>query len=170
VALQLRMIQSRIDTDPALAKQLVTSASEELSKSLEELRELARGIHPSVLNHGLKAALDSLASRSGVPTTVSFEPRSACPSRWSSLPTSSPARRWPTSHDMPRRPRRRCGSRAATGWRSSRSRTTASAAPRVGRQRAPGPGRPGRRARRHAAHPQPPGAGTVVTAELPCAS
>jgi signal transduction histidine kinase len=36
------------------------------------LRELARGLHPSVLNHGLKAALDSLASRSGVPTTVSF--------------------------------------------------------------------------------------------------
>ncbi len=38
-----------------------TSAGEELSKSLEELRELARGIHPSVLNHGLKAALGSLA-------------------------------------------------------------------------------------------------------------
>ena len=73
VALQLQMIQSRIDTDPALAKRLATSASEELSKSLEELRELARGIHPSVLNHGLKAALDSLASRSGVPTTVSFQ-------------------------------------------------------------------------------------------------
>jgi signal transduction histidine kinase len=73
VALQLRMIQSRIDTDPALAKRLVTSASDQLSKSLEELRELARGIHPSVLNHGLKAALTSLASRSGVPTAVSFQ-------------------------------------------------------------------------------------------------
>jgi signal transduction histidine kinase len=72
VALQLRMIQRRIDTDPALAKRLVASAGEELSKSLEDLRELARGLHPSVLNHGLKAALDSLASRSGVPTTVSF--------------------------------------------------------------------------------------------------
>src|SRR3954466_8878914 len=73
VALQLQMIQRRIPTDPALAQRLVTSASEELSKSLEELRELARGIHPSVLNHGLKAALGSLASRSGVPTTVSFQ-------------------------------------------------------------------------------------------------
>src|SRR4051812_18369985 len=73
VALQLRMIQSRIRADPALAERLVTSASEELSKSLEELRELARGIHPSVLNHGLKAALDTLASRSGVATTVSFQ-------------------------------------------------------------------------------------------------
>src|SRR3954471_6445578 len=73
VALQLRMIQRSIDTDPALAKRLATSAGDQLSKSLEELRELARGIHPSVLNHGLKAALDSLASRSGVPTAVSFQ-------------------------------------------------------------------------------------------------
>jgi signal transduction histidine kinase len=52
---------------------MVTTAGEELSTALEELRELARGIHPSVLNHGLKAALDSLASRSGIPTTVSFQ-------------------------------------------------------------------------------------------------
>src|SRR6185295_1034527 len=73
VALQLRMIQSRIRTDPELVERLATSAGEELSKSLEELRELARGIHPSVLNHGLKAALGSLASRSGVPTTLSFQ-------------------------------------------------------------------------------------------------
>ena len=73
VALQLRMIQTRLETDPASAKALVASAGEELSRALEELRELARGIHPSVLNHGLKAALRSLASRSGVPTTVSFE-------------------------------------------------------------------------------------------------
>src|SRR5215207_3087210 len=57
VALQLRMIQRQIRTDPAGAERLVTSAGEELSRSLEELRELARGIHPSVLNHGLKAEL-----------------------------------------------------------------------------------------------------------------
>src|SRR3954469_20659685 len=79
VALQLRMIERRIDTDPAVAKRMVTSAGEELSKSLEDLRELARGLHPSVLNHGLKAALDSLASRSGVPTTVSFDATARLP-------------------------------------------------------------------------------------------
>jgi signal transduction histidine kinase len=72
VALQLRMIQRRVGDDPALVEQL-QSAGDELSTSLEELRELARGIHPAVLNHGLKAALDSLASRAGVRTTVSFE-------------------------------------------------------------------------------------------------
>src|SRR3954471_4505677 len=79
VALQLRMIERRIDTDPAVAKRMVTSAGEELSKSLEDLRELARGLHPSVLNHGLKAALDSLASRSVVPTTVSFNATARLP-------------------------------------------------------------------------------------------
>jgi signal transduction histidine kinase len=77
VALQLRMIQSRIREDPALAEELVSSAATELSQSLEELRELARGIHPAVLNHGLRAALKSLASRASVPTTIAFE----CPER-----------------------------------------------------------------------------------------
>src|SRR3954452_8885794 len=71
VALQLRMIQNRARTDPALAEQ-VKLAADELSLSLEELRELARGIHPALLNHGLKAALASLASRAPVTTTASF--------------------------------------------------------------------------------------------------
>jgi signal transduction histidine kinase len=72
VALQLRMIQSRVREDPAL-EQLVSAATDEVSQSLEELRELARGIHPAVLNHGLQAALKSLATRASVPTSVSFE-------------------------------------------------------------------------------------------------
>src|SRR6185312_11354816 len=73
VALQLRMARGRVRSDPALAEQLLEAAGDELSQSLEELRELARGIHPAVLNHGLKAALDSLASRASVPTAVSFQ-------------------------------------------------------------------------------------------------
>jgi signal transduction histidine kinase len=72
VALRLRMLQSRAGDDPALADGL-RAAGDELSQALEELRELARGIHPAVLNHGLKAALESLASRSSVATSVSFE-------------------------------------------------------------------------------------------------
>src|SRR4051794_12374526 len=72
VALQLQMIQRHAHTDPALVERLARSARDELSQSLQELRELARGLHPAVLNHGLKAALGSLASRATVPTTVSF--------------------------------------------------------------------------------------------------
>jgi signal transduction histidine kinase len=72
VALQLRMIERRVHDEPELAE-AIKAAGDELSQSLEELRELARGIHPAVLNHGLKAALDSLASRASVPTAVSFQ-------------------------------------------------------------------------------------------------
>jgi signal transduction histidine kinase len=73
IALQLRMIQADIRRDPAAAEQLVTAASGQLAASLEELRELARGIHPAALDHGLASALDSLASRSTVPTAVSCD-------------------------------------------------------------------------------------------------
>jgi signal transduction histidine kinase len=72
IALQLRLLQRRVSHDPS-TEQLVTSASDELARSLAELRELARGIHPAVLEHGLAPALDSLAIRSPVHTTVSCE-------------------------------------------------------------------------------------------------
>ena len=70
LAMQLRLIQADIRRDPAAAEALVTTASDELAQSLQELRELARGIHPAILNYGLPSALDSLATRSPVPTAV----------------------------------------------------------------------------------------------------
>jgi signal transduction histidine kinase len=72
LSLQLRLLQGRVGDDPS-AQELVSTASTELAQSLAELRELARGIHPAVLNHGLAAALESLAARSPVATTVSYE-------------------------------------------------------------------------------------------------
>jgi signal transduction histidine kinase len=73
LAMQLRLIQADIRRDPASAEALVTSASGELAESLAELRELARGIHPAVLAYGLCTALESLATRSPVPTAVSWD-------------------------------------------------------------------------------------------------
>jgi signal transduction histidine kinase len=67
-----------VGDDPS-ARALVSTASSELAESLAELRELARGIHPAVLNHGLAAALDSLAARSPVPTTVTYEANGPLP-------------------------------------------------------------------------------------------
>ena len=81
IALQLRLLKGRIRGDPEMAEQLLTTASDELALSLSELRELARGIHPAVLERGLAPALDSLASRSTVPTTVSFETSERLPER-----------------------------------------------------------------------------------------
>ena len=73
ISMQLRLIQADIRRDPASAEQLVTAASGELAQSLEELRELARGIHPAALDHGLAPALESLAARSTVPTAVTYD-------------------------------------------------------------------------------------------------
>src|SRR5215218_4971931 len=70
LALQLRLIQAHIRRDPSSAEALVTTASDQLAQSLGELRELARGIHPAVLEHGIASALESLAARSTVPTVV----------------------------------------------------------------------------------------------------
>jgi signal transduction histidine kinase len=78
IALQLRILQHRVGDDPSAAE-LVSTATEELSRSLEELRELARGLHPAVLEHGLGAALQALATRSPVPTTVSCDTGGALP-------------------------------------------------------------------------------------------
>jgi signal transduction histidine kinase len=73
LSMQLRLLQGSIREDPSAAEQLVDTASDELAHSLDELRELARGIHPAVLDHGLDAALESLAARSPVPASVCFE-------------------------------------------------------------------------------------------------
>jgi signal transduction histidine kinase len=52
----------------------------ELSAALGELRELARGIHPSVLTeHGLKAALEALATRAALPVELATLPDERLP-------------------------------------------------------------------------------------------
>ncbi len=70
LALQLSLIRREIHRDPKEAEELISSASEELARSLAELRELARGIHPAALEHGLDVALEALAQRAAVPTSV----------------------------------------------------------------------------------------------------
>ena len=79
LAMQLRLIQHELHSDPAAAEQLVTNASQELALSLEELRELARGIHPAVLDHGLEPALQTLAGQATVPTEVAYAGGSGLP-------------------------------------------------------------------------------------------
>jgi signal transduction histidine kinase len=73
LALQLRMIRSDIRSDPDQAEQRAATASDELAHSLQELRELARGIHPATLDQGLASALESLATRSTVATAVTCD-------------------------------------------------------------------------------------------------
>jgi len=51
VALQLRLLQKRVHGDTT-AEELASGAGEQLQYSLQELRELARGLHPAVLEQG----------------------------------------------------------------------------------------------------------------------
>ncbi len=70
LALSLRLLQSSLEEGSEAAKEL-EAARGELDQALAELRELARGIHPSVLtDRGLEAALAGLANRSPVPVDL----------------------------------------------------------------------------------------------------
>jgi signal transduction histidine kinase len=81
IALSLRILRSRIDGDPDAVREL-DSARSELDEALDELRELARGIHPSVLtDRGLDAALDGLARRAPLPVEVAETPAGRLPDR-----------------------------------------------------------------------------------------
>ena len=71
LSLSLRLAQARVRDDPDEAEELLESSREELTHALEELRELARGIHPAVLtDRGLEAALDALAARAPLPVEI----------------------------------------------------------------------------------------------------
>jgi signal transduction histidine kinase len=71
VSIAIRLANAKVEADPKAASELLTSASDELGLALEELRELARGIHPAILtDRGLGAALEALAGRSPVPVEL----------------------------------------------------------------------------------------------------
>jgi signal transduction histidine kinase len=75
LALELRSAQRKMgeEADPELER-LLSSTADELQVAVEELRELARGIHPAVLTEsGLTAALESLATRLPLPVIVEAE-------------------------------------------------------------------------------------------------
>jgi signal transduction histidine kinase len=70
LALNLRMLESSLEPDSEAARELAEVRSQ-LDETLAELRDLARGIHPSVLtDRGLEAALSGLVSRSPVPVDL----------------------------------------------------------------------------------------------------
>lgn len=64
VLLHLRMAQECMREDPAAAEALLEGVGEDLKRALEDLQELARGLHPAILtDRGLVPALQSLANR-----------------------------------------------------------------------------------------------------------
>ena len=76
LAMDLGLAREKLETDPDGARVLVDSAHQEAKIALKELRELVRGVHPSILtDRGLDPALSALAARSPVPVSLSVELR-----------------------------------------------------------------------------------------------
>jgi signal transduction histidine kinase len=62
LALELGMLAEQVNSDPATQTRL-KRARGEVAQSLDELRDIARGLHPAVVSgHGLAVALESLAA------------------------------------------------------------------------------------------------------------
>jgi len=80
LGLALQLARAKVGPDGNGAAELLSEADSELRAALDELRELACGIHPAVLTEqGLGAALTSLASRSPVPVTITRAPDAHLP-------------------------------------------------------------------------------------------
>jgi signal transduction histidine kinase len=79
LSLTLGLAESRL-SDPEAAAPLIAQAREEARLAVQELRELASGIHPALLSdRGLGPALEALAARAPVPTTVDGVPEQRLP-------------------------------------------------------------------------------------------
>ncbi|MCF3965102.1 sensor histidine kinase, partial [Streptomyces fuscigenes] len=74
LAMGLGLAREKLTEDPEAAAAMVDEAHGEVKLALQELRDLARGIHPAVLtDRGLDAALSSVASRCTAPVKVTVE-------------------------------------------------------------------------------------------------
>ena len=73
LSLELSMLEKTLSDDSG-ARQRLDEAQAEITLSLEELRSVARGIHPAVLTgHGLAVALEQVAALATVPVRLQLE-------------------------------------------------------------------------------------------------
>ena len=75
LGMTLGLARQRFDNDPAGTRTLLDEAHDDAKAAISELRAIARGIHPAILDdRGLDAALSALAGRSTIPVTIAVEP------------------------------------------------------------------------------------------------
>jgi signal transduction histidine kinase len=73
LAVELRLLRNRVDANPE-ATMLIERIQSKLDAALDDLRELARGIHPGILtDRGLQPALESLAARAPLPVACEVD-------------------------------------------------------------------------------------------------
>ncbi len=71
LSIDLGLASERIETDPAAARQLLEEGQEQAREALAEIRQLVRGIAPSILlDRGLVPAIESITGRGPVTTTL----------------------------------------------------------------------------------------------------
>jgi len=71
LAMTIGLAQTKLDTDLPAAKQLIDEAHDDAKSALVELRNVVRGIAPTILSdRGLDAALSAVVQRSAVPTAL----------------------------------------------------------------------------------------------------
>ena len=71
LTIDLGLASERLDEDPAAAKQLIIEGQEQAREALAEIRQLVRGIAPSILlDRGLVPALESIIGRGPVQTSL----------------------------------------------------------------------------------------------------
>ena len=74
LGMNLGMAEQKLQDDPEAVRELLAEARRGAGEALEELRDLARGIHPPILtDRGLEAAISALAARSPVHVRLSVD-------------------------------------------------------------------------------------------------
>jgi signal transduction histidine kinase len=71
LGMTIGLAKEKLDSDPAAVRALLNEAHTEAKSAMTELRSIARGIHPAVLeDRGLDAALSSIAARAPIPVSI----------------------------------------------------------------------------------------------------
>ncbi len=71
LGMTIGLAKDKLDSDPAKARTLLDEAHTEAKAAMTELRSIARGIHPAVLeDRGLDAALSAIAARAPIPVRI----------------------------------------------------------------------------------------------------
>ncbi len=82
IAMSLGLLEARLPAQAAAAQPIVRETRESLALALRELRELSHGIHPPLLaEQGLAAALDELCGRAALPTRLDIAVDDRLPDR-----------------------------------------------------------------------------------------
>ena len=172
IAMELGRARAKLPEDPAAVDTLLAGAHDESKRAMRELRDLVRGIHPSVLSdRGLDAALSGLAERASVPVEIHSSLAERLP------PAVETAAYYVVAETLTNVSRHSGATRAEIDVRTDHGRGRADGGRRRPRRRraAPGSGLEGLAQRVEAldgtlAVTSPAGGPTTITAWLPCAS